>query len=140
MRAEQRQRLWWHASQSLLQAEKVANLGQRVSGPADEPPKSGTDEDTYIRDWKARAKEALKEGYQGFESGNQSLRDRASEIGRRIKEGIDSIFQASPLKAAAEKLDELRQAAVAIQGATAAGAVLVTIFLLWLAYKILWKG
>lgn len=130
------QRLFWGAVSSLREAETLAQLGG-VSGPADEPPKSG-DEKGWISDWTGRASEALGKAKAWIDSGNKALKDRARRIARHIADGSRRIYQASPFGRASKALQQVSETARTIQFATLVSGGALTVLLLVGAWA-LWK-
>lgn len=136
MQFEARRSKYWKATHALREAEALAGLANKVSGPADAPPATPEEEPSWIGDWAKRGREALKGAYDKWSTGNERLKERAVEIAKRIKEGADRIIEANPLEAAKKGIDDLQS----LGNWFLLGKIVATAFLLWLVWKFFLKG
>lgn len=133
------ERAYWRATAALAEAETLARLRDNVSGPADEPPRGDGDEAGWIDDWTSRASETLKKAKAWTTSKKKTLVERGARIARRVREGARKIYEASPLARANQKLVGLIGDAQKIQLAGEAVAVVATVVLGYVAYRLFIK-
>lgn len=135
-----KERLYWGAVSSLREAESLAQLTASVSGPADEPPRSG-DEESWISDWTKRAKGALKKARDLVDSHIKSQVDRGRRIATLVRNGATRISQAGgrAFKSAMKPLGDITSMANTISLAALATSVGLTLLMLAGAWYI-WKG
>lgn len=136
---ERQRTLWWSAVQSLREAETLADLAGKVSGPADEPPQKG-DEESWVKDWAARAKAALKKVGEHVLAGPAGAvplasKQSARRVAAHVRAGARDINRATQTKFRST-LQPLTDFANAITIATGIGSVLATAALLFLGYKL----
>jgi hypothetical protein len=137
-------RLWWTAVSALREAETLAELAGKVSGPADEPPKAG-DEKSWVEDWAARSRAVLKKFLDHASTGPSgavplAAKRAAQQVAKRaaghIREGARSINRATRGQTA-NVLKPVTDLANAITIATGIGSVLATAALLFVGWKLL---
>ncbi len=133
---DRRRRLFWRAVHMLREAETLADLGP-VAGPADSVPSEG-DEESWVRDWSKRAKQALKKANEWLvEKPNKVAEERARSIADRVRRGAAAIRRAA--KGAHEQLSEVQDAANKLWVAGQVGGTVVLLIAAYIAWK-LWKG
>lgn len=131
-----RERHYWRAVDRLREAEGLAQL-QAVSGPADAPPEAGA-EQSWFDDWSSRAKGALRKARELVDSGKRAAKDRARRIAQAVRDGASAVWKASPpgqlASASKSTLQNLADAATAIQWASIIGSGVATLALLGAVY------
>lgn len=130
-------RLFWKAVASLREAETVTNLSG-VSGPADEPPRQESDEQSFVADWVSRAKHALAKGREYATAPEKWIRDRAGRVVHRIREGAIAINRAT-FGRAAKALAPVQQAVNAAEFGFVGFSVLATVALAYLGWRLFLK-
>lgn len=130
---------FWRATESLREAETLAQMAGDVSGPADEPPKSEADEQSWAEDWKGRALETLGKAREWAQGSSRAMKERAKRIVDRISSGVSAIRRATGQRLR----DTLQPVQQALQVATLGYygfATLGTIAIGWLVWKYLEKN
>lgn len=131
---------YWHAVTSLREAETLAQMAGAVSGPADEPPKPG-DEKSWVEDWARRAGETLQKARNFADSGKRHLKQRAQAIVNRVRDGATSVRRAvaAPIIAANENFQGVVRTVNTMSYAILGANVLLTVGLLYAAWKLFAK-
>lgn len=129
--------MFWRATERLREAETLAQLAEKVSGPADAPPKPGAEE-PWFADYTKRARAALKKASTWVYAKKRSVRERAMRIASRVGTAASNLYRSGLAKADAvkKKLKSLAQTARTILGAGMLGFVgatwvLPAVALLW---------
>lgn len=132
---------YWRAVEALREAETLANLAGAVSGPADEPPKQDSDQDSFIEDWTGRAKQALSKAAQWATAPERFLRERGKRIAKRISDGAHELMRRvnkantriwTPLQTVTDTAEK-------IQLAWGLGTIFATALVAYAAYRIFVK-
>lgn len=144
--------LAWEAVHALREAESLAQLAHTVSGPADTPPTSLDDFDSWTADFIGRSRAVLAtQADQTLRDASPSMRDKLREVARAIRRGagkardaIDAINSVGPVAVAQKlwrhrpSLTQLKDAAGTVLGAatlTYGAGLLILAAVVWYLLK-----
>jgi CHASE3 domain sensor protein len=122
---------------ALREAETLVNLAA-VSGPADEPPHTDSDEQSWVSDWVERAKTSAHKAAEWAASPVVAMKDRARRVVDRLREGARRVHQAT-FGRAAKALKPVQDAINTVQFGMAGASLIVTAGMLYLAYRFWFK-
>lgn len=131
---------YWDATHALRQAEQLAQMAASVSGPADVAPATPAAERGFIRDWSARAKQALKKAWAWQMEKSRAMQRRGKEIARRVHEGARRIAALNPSEAVASGIMDLAKRSGQMAGLSfvlGSGGALLALFVI---YEVFFKG